>query len=89
MNSDVKTKDELQAIINGLPDTHNSALYEALILDKLNKHVCTKYVRACSPEQARLVALKMCRFDLNIDQAAYANVEMASCKSSAYRGWTE
>jgi hypothetical protein len=86
MNSEVKTEDELQAIIDRLPDQHNPALYGAVILDKFNKKISTKFIRARSPEQARLLALKKCRFGLQLKQAAYANVEMISCRSSAYSG---
>jgi hypothetical protein len=63
MSSDTKTENELQAIIDGLPDTHESALYEAVIIDKYREPTCTKYFRAYSPEQARLKALKICRFN--------------------------
>ena len=87
MNSEVKTEDELQAIIDGLPDKHNSALYEAVIKDELNEYVCTRYVRASSPERAELEALKKCWLTLNLHQAAFADVEMRSCQGSAFRGW--
>lgn len=84
MNSEVKTEDELQTIIDSLPDIHNPALYAAVILDKFNKKISTKFIRARSPEQARLLALKKCRFGFKLSQAVYANVEMISCRSSAY-----
>lgn len=85
MNSEAKTEEEMQAIINSLPDQHNPALYGAVILDKFNKKISTKFIRARSPEQARLLALKKCRFDFKLHQAVYANVEMISCRSSAYK----
>jgi hypothetical protein len=79
MNSNTRTAEELQGIIDALPDTHEPALYEAVIIDKTRKPTCTKYFHASSPEQARLKALKICRFDFEVKQAAYADVEMINC----------
>ena len=79
MNSNTRTAEELQGIIDALPDTHEPALYEAVIIDKTRKPICTKYFHAGSSEQARLKALKICRFDSGLNRAAYANVEMISC----------
>ena len=78
MISNTRTAEELQAIIDALPNTHEPALYEAVIIDKTKEPTCTKYFHACSPEQARLKALKICQFDSELKQVAYANV---SCKT--------
>jgi hypothetical protein len=75
MNSDIKTAAELQNIIDALPNTHEPALYEAVIIDKFREPACTKYFLAGSPDQARLKALKICRFTPYLDPAAYANIE--------------
>lgn len=82
MNSNTRTEEELQGIIDALPDTHEPALYEAVIIDKFREPTCIKYFHACSPEQARLKALKICRFDSELKQAAYANV---NCKASSIK----
>lgn len=80
MSLDTRIAEELQRMIDALPDTHGPAPYEAVIIDKTRKPICTKYFHAGSPEQARLKALKICRFDSEVKQAAYANVEMISCR---------
>jgi hypothetical protein len=85
MISNTRTAEELQDIIDALPNTHEPALYEAVIIDKSREPTCTKYFHAGSPEQARLKALKICRFDFGLKQSAYANVEIISYRSSAYR----
>jgi hypothetical protein len=54
MNSNTRTAEELQGIIDALPDTHEPALYEAVIIDKFKEPTCTKYFHASSPDQARL-----------------------------------
>lgn len=46
MNSDIKTAAELQDIIDALPNTHEPALYEAVIIDKSREPACTKYFHA-------------------------------------------
>jgi hypothetical protein len=71
-------------MINSLPVQHNPALYGAVILDKFEKKISTKFFLARSPKQARLLALKKCRFGLKLHQAVYANVDMISCRNSAY-----
>jgi hypothetical protein len=78
MNSNTRTAKELQGMIDALPNTHEPALYEAVIIDKTKEPTCTKYFHAGSPEQARLKALKICRFDFEVKQAAYANVEIVN-----------
>jgi hypothetical protein len=75
MISNTRTAEELQGIIDALPDTHEPALYEAVIIDKFKEPTCTKYFHAGSPEQARLKALKICRFTPSLEQAAYAKVD--------------
>jgi hypothetical protein len=76
MSLDTRIAEELQRMIDALPDTHGPAQYEAEIIDKTRKPICTKYFHANSPEQARLKALKICRFDSELKQAAYANIEI-------------
>jgi hypothetical protein len=79
MYLDIIIAAELQDIIDALPNTHEPALYEAVFIDNSREPTCTKYFHACSPEQARLKALKICRFGSGLKQAAYANVEMINC----------
>jgi hypothetical protein len=86
MNSDTRTATELQAKIDSLAGIHNSMLYEARIIDKDQEHIRTKYFYANSPEQARLKALKICRFNSELKQAAYANVGLVSCQGGIYGG---
>jgi hypothetical protein len=83
MYLDIRIAEELQNIIDALPNTHELALYEAVFIDKFRKPTCIKNFHASSPEQARLKALKICRFDSELKQAVYANVEMVSCSSSS------
>jgi hypothetical protein len=76
MYLDIIIAAELQDIIDALPNTHEPALYEAVLIDHSREPTCTKYFHAGSPEQARLKALKICRFDSGLEQAAYADVEV-------------
>jgi hypothetical protein len=83
MYLDIRIAEELQNIIDALPNTHELALYEAVFIDNSREPTCTKYFHAGSPEQARLKALKICRFDSGLEQAAYADVGLVSCSSSS------
>ncbi|WP_160153309.1 hypothetical protein [Microbulbifer sp. ALW1] len=53
------TEEQLQEKINALPHEHEPRSYSVIITDKRGNHLATRYVRARSPEIARLVGFKV------------------------------
>lgn len=53
---------ELQNRINALPKEHPPRSYEVLLFDKKDRYLGKRYVRASSPERAKLTGYKTDRY---------------------------
>lgn len=65
---------QLQARIDALPREHEPRRYEVLLFDRRDRFVSRRFVRASSPERAKLTGYKVERFVFGGTKAFRATV---------------